>query len=84
MYFEPSCADCNNCHLLGLIKFTSLPVSILRVTQKSISPTLTLWTGNIKPSQLKWQKHTKLFPERSDLRLPQKAATPITKPINSN
>lgn len=45
--------------------------------------TLSLWTGNIKASQLKLQEFTKLFPECSGLLLPQKAVTTITKPINN-
>lgn len=81
MNSEPACAAC---HLLGLIKFTVACLHLLRVTPKSIFPTLSLWTGNIKASQLKRQEFTKLFPERSGLPLPQKAVTTITKPINNN
>lgn len=79
MNFEPACAEC---HLLGLIKFMVACLHLLRVTPKSLFPTLSLWTG--KAIQLKWQGLTKLFPECSGLLLPQKAVTTITKPINNN
>jgi len=36
MYFDLACADCNNCHLLGLIKFTPLPVSILTESHQNV------------------------------------------------